>query len=231
VVPARNEASRLDATYAALRPLAGRPGGAEIVFVIDSSSSDETVAVGRRLAEESEHVRLEVVSSRGKGNAVGAGVATARGDVVLLADADLAVSPEQFGPLVDAGSSALAIASRSVRGALRRGEPASRYVAGRAFNAAVRALILPGVRDTQCGFKAFPRRPFAPVFASMQTEGWCFDVELIACARRLRIPVVELPVDWTYGHGSKVRVARDATTIARDLLRLRRRFGRIRAVP
>jgi hypothetical protein len=89
-------------------------------------------------------------------------------------------------------------------------------------------MILPGVRDTQCGFKAFPRAPFGPIFAGMATEGWCFDVELIANARRAGIRVVEVPVTWRYGHGSKVRLAGDAPGVVRDLLALRKRFGRVR---
>ena len=63
----------------------------------------------------------------------------------------------------------------------------------------------------------------------MVTEGWCFDVELIAHARRAGIDVIEVPVVWRYGHGSKVRLAGDAPSVVRDLVGLRRRFGRVPA--
>jgi dolichyl-phosphate beta-glucosyltransferase len=225
----RNEAARIRETVGALLPLL-TPARDELLLVLDATSTDDTVALGvAEQAARPELVRTRVVESHGKGNAVATGVASATGAVVLIADADLAVDPGQFEALIaPARNGSLAIASRSAPGARRIGEPLSRFVAGRAFNLAVRGLILPAVRDTQCGFKAFPRRPFAPIFASMTTEGWCFDVELIAQARRADIDVLEVPVVWRYGHGSKVRLAGDAPSVLRDLASLRRRFGYVR---
>ena len=224
----RNEAVRVRETTGAL--LALLTDGDELLLVLDATSTDDTVALG--VAEQAARpgvVRTCVVESHGKGNAVATGVGVARGDVVLIADADLAVDPGQLASLIaPAATGALVIASRSAPGARRLDEPLSRFLVGRAFNLAVRALILPGVRDTQCGFKAFPRAPFAPIFSTMTTEGWCFDVELIAQARRAGIDVIEVPVAWRYGHGSKVRLAGDAPSVLRDLIGLRRRFGYVR---
>lgn len=228
VVPARNEASRLEATCDALVATLGDNDRTDFLFVVDSTSDDETVAVGRTLELKYPCVRVKVVGSRGKGFAIASGVREARGDVVFLADADLAVDPSQFGAMIAlAADGALAIASRSLSGSRRVGEPLGRFITGRLFNLVVRLLMVPGIRDTQCGFKAFRREPFVPVFASLESEGWCFDVEVIAQARRLSIPVVEVPVVWRYGHGSKVKPAGDAPQIARELLRLRRRYGRV----
>jgi dolichyl-phosphate beta-glucosyltransferase len=209
-------------------PLLGSKRGTELVFVLDSSSEDDTLDVGKGIAERSDAVRLNIVHTKGKGNAVAVGVLEARGDVVLFADADLSVDPSQFELLIAAASQgALAIASRSVPGARRIGEPRSRYMLGRVFNFAVRTLVLPGIRDSQCGFKAFPREALAPVFAELHAEGWCFDVELIARAKQAGVPVVEVPVRWTYGHGSTVNPRGDAPQIVRELLDLRRRYGRV----
>ena len=226
VVPARNEAERLAETHAALRRSLG--GNTEIVLVLDATSEDGTVEVGTRIAELDERVKVEVVDSPGKGGAVAAGVRAASGEIVVLADADLAVDPAQYGPLIEhAAEGALAAGSRSVRGSVRIGEPPLRYLAGRLFNLAVRWLILPGLRDSQCGFKAFRRETFLPVFEGLGAQGWCFDVELIAAARRMGVPVVEVPVRWRYGHGSKLSVMRDAPRVVRELAALRRRFGRV----
>lgn len=228
IVPARNEASRLEATCRALASALAGDGQTEFIFVLDASSNDDTIKVGTKIDKEYPSVRLEIVGSRGKGHAVARGVVAARGATVLLADADLAVNPIQFERLIrPAAAGALAIASRSVAGSRRIGEPPTRFIAGRLFNAAVRLLVLPGVHDTQCGFKAFPRSVFVPVFERLESEGWCFDVELIAHARRLRVAVLEVPVEWRYGHGSKVRPGSDAPRIARELLDLRRRYGRV----
>lgn len=228
VVPARNEGSRLEATAEALAALPSDLGSKEIVLVLDSTSEDDTLEAGQRITRNLPGVRVEVVDSKGKGYAVSVGVRTARGDTVVLADADLSVSPDQFGSLIGpARQGALAIASRSVPGARREGEPPLRFVTGRMFNLAVRSLILPGLHDSQCGVKAFPRDALAPVFEGLESLGWCFDVEVIATARRAGIEVVEVPVHWRYGHGSKMKLGRDSPQIVAELYALRRRFGRL----
>jgi glycosyltransferase involved in cell wall biosynthesis len=230
VVPARNEGSRLEATAHALASLSPSVGSKEILFVIDSTSEDDTLAVGERLAREIPDVRIEVVDSKGKGYAVSIGVRRAVGEIVVLADADLSVDPRRFETLIEpAMSGVLAIGSRSVPGARRTGEPVLRFIFGRLFNLVVRMLILPGIRDTQCGFKAFRREALGRAFEEMEASGWCFDLELIATARQRGIAVVEVPVCWRYGHGSKMKLTRDAPQIVLELYRLRRRFGRLPA--
>jgi glycosyltransferase involved in cell wall biosynthesis len=228
VVPARNEGHRLEATARSLVSLQTELGPKEVLFVVDSTSEDDTVEVAERIARGYSEIRIESVDSKGKGFAVSIGVREAIGEIVVLADADLSVQTDQFASLIaPARAGALAIASRSVPGAHREGEPVTRYVFGRLFNLAVRSVMLPGVRDTQCGFKAFRRELLARAFETLESPGWCFDVELIATATRAGMPVVEVPVRWRYGHGSKMKLTKDAPEILRELYRLRRRFGRL----
>jgi dolichyl-phosphate beta-glucosyltransferase len=166
--------------------------------------------------------------SRGKGYALLTGIEAASGEIVLTADADLAVEPDQFESLIAASSAgSIAIASRSVDGAKRIDEPLMRYVLGRAFNALVRWLVLPGIRDSQCGFKAFHRDPIRSVLADARTGGWVFDVEFLALARRHGFSIKEIPVRWFYRHGSTVRPLRDAPGVISELWRLRRTVGRV----
>ncbi|HJT37647.1 MAG TPA: glycosyltransferase [Actinomycetota bacterium] len=229
VVPAKDEAPRLQETIGRLAPFV-EALDAELVVAVDIGSTDDTVAIAAALERTHARMRVVPVLTTGKGNAVRTGVKAAAGDVVLMADADLAVDPSQFLPLVRAArTGAIAIASRSMEGAQRIGEPVPRYVLGRAFNLLVRALVLRGIRDSQCGFKAFPRAAGNKLLDSVEGLRWTFDVEFLALAARSGIPIVELPVRWTYGHGSKVRPAREARRVLSDVLSVRKRVGRVDA--
>lgn len=228
VVPARNEAARLPEAVERLVEFVSAHGSAELVVAADTGSFDETVAVAEKLAAGRPDVQVAPVRSAGKGYAVLAGVEAARGRIALMADVDLAVDPSQFGPLVaGAERGAIAIASRSMPGSRRIGEPRTRYALGRLFNFVVRALVLPGIRDSQCGFKAFPRERGLGLLRRVGALGWTFDVELLALARREGLEILEVPVMWTYGHGSTMRLAGDAAGVVRDLLAVRGRVGRV----
>lgn len=227
VVPARNEADRLPATGKRLGEWAQVRPGAEVVLAVDAGSADGTVAIAEELAAANPRIRVAYVRTTGKGYAVHAGVEEARGRTVVMADADLAVDPDELDPLIaEAERGRLAVGSRSVLGARRIGEPLGRYLIGRAFNVAVRTSVLPGIRDSQCGFKAFPRDGGLTMLRPMVAPGWVFDVELLARARRDGMTVVEVPVVWRYRSGSTLRPFRDLPRIAAELLRVRRVVGR-----
>ncbi len=93
---------------------------------------------------------------------------------------------------------------------------------GRVFNLLVRWFALPGIHDTQCGFKCFSRHAARTVFPLQQIDGWGFDVEVLYIARRHGIPIVEVPVDWYYGDDSRVRPAQDTINMVTDLVKIRR---------
>ncbi|MEX2393640.1 MAG: glycosyltransferase [Actinomycetota bacterium] len=227
VVPARNESARLPKTFGRLVACLDKFPAAELLISIDPGSTDDTATVVRELSAIDQRVRYVTASATGKGAVLRTGIEDARGDIVLMADADLSVDPDQFDQLIDAArGGSVAIASRSVTGARRLDEPKSRYLAGRAFNSLVRWLLLPGIRDSQCGFKAFPRVAGVSVLREVSVTGWAFDVEFLARARRAGMSIREFPVTWTFEHGSTVRMFGDAVGVGRDIWRLRRRLGR-----
>jgi len=115
----------------------------------------------------------------------------------------------------------IAIASREAHGAVRYNEPPYRHVVGRVFNLLIRALTLPDLHDTQCGFKCF-RAPVAEDLFQRQTlGGWAFDVELLFIARKLGYRIVELPIPWYFNPDSKISVLRDSYRMAMDLIGIR----------
>ncbi len=233
VVPCYDEAHRLEATFQGLRTLlAALPFPVELV-VVDDGSRDETAALAERLGAELPGFRLLREPHRGKGGALRAGVRQATGEYVFLADADWSMPPEQvlaFLPpaLVDFD---LAIASREVVGAVRHGEPLRRHLLGRAFNRLVQLAVLPGIEDSQCGFKCL-RRPVAlQLFEAGSCEGWAFDVELLVLARQRGLRVREVPIDWHYRADSRLRPGRDGLSMGTEVLRLALRhriLGRFR---
>lgn len=232
VIPAYNEAERLPETLrAVLAYLDRQPYRAEIL-VVDDGSADGTAAVAERLLPPGRG-RVLREPHRGKGASVRAGMLAARGAVALFTDADLAVPIAETGRLLAAlDGAAVVIGSREGAGASREGEPAFRHVMGRVFNRVVRIIALPGIDDTQCGFKLFradaahaifPRMrlygPEAPQVHGARVTG--FDVEVLVIARRQGLAIREVPVCWRYGVQSKVRPLPDTFWNLRDVLRVR----------
>lgn len=230
VIPAYNEAARIGATVAqAIAWLAAQPFSSELI-VVDDGSDDETASRAEQ-ALQGAAGRVIRIPHGGKAAAVRAGMVAARGRQIAFSDADLATPLDFLTALrvaLEQGSD-VAIGSREGAGARRIGEPPYRHLMGRVFNGLVRLLLLPGIHDTQCGFKLFRadvardvlarsrlyREGAAPVSGPRVTA---FDVELLAIARRRGYQIAAVPVVWTYGEGSKVRPAHDTWHNMRDVL-------------
>jgi glycosyltransferase involved in cell wall biosynthesis len=234
VVPAYNEELRLPDTLAQILAYLDRQSYSSEVVVADDGSTDATAAVVERMAERRANLRLLRLDHRGKGFAVRAGALAARGDYVLLCDADLAVPIEEWERLrrfLTAGYDVV-IGSREGLGARREGEPWYRHLMGRVFNLIVRIVAVGGIQDTQCGFKALRREVASDVFNRVRIYGedaprvhgaavTAYDVELLYLARRRGYHIAEVPVPWRYGTETKVSPLRDSWRNLMDVLRVR----------
>lgn len=125
------------------------------------------------------------------------------------------------------GDADIAIGTREGAGARRVGEPLTRHLAGRAFNAVVRTLTVPGIQDTQCGFKMFTAEAAERIFPRTTLDGWAFDVEVLGLARVMQMRVVEVPIEWHHRGESQVSPFRDGIAMFADLLRIRARLRRV----
>jgi len=229
VIPCFNEARRIRPTLARVVAfLAGRPRAWE-VLVVDDGSVDQTSEVVRSEFATTDSVRvLRYETNHGKGFAVREGLLASRGELALFSDADLATPIELLARLEDKAAEGFDVvaASRVVAGArILTPQPARRRLSGWVFRVLVRGLGLSSIRDTQCGFKLVRRDTVAPVLRLVETDGFAFDVELLARAERAGLRVAEVAVDWHDAAGSKVRLLPDALEMAADLFRLRRRLG------
>jgi dolichyl-phosphate beta-glucosyltransferase len=225
VIPAYNEVSRLPGTLEAIAAyLAGRGEllPAEII-VVDDGSSDATAEVAKDSGTQDGLLMRVVRLARncGKGAAVRAGLAASRGAWILISDADLATPVEELDALLASGA-ALAVGSRGVkRELIMRRQPLPRDTLGRLFNLGLRALGLTRLRDTQCGFKLVEGELARRLAGELRLDGFAFDVELLARAKRYGATIAEVPVRWFHVEASRVHPFRHGVQMLRDALRIR----------
>jgi hypothetical protein len=148
---------------------------------------------------------------------------TAAGTYRFIADTDLSMPVGEISRFLPPASSCdIAIASREAAGAVRYGEPIYRHLTGRVYNFLIRWLVLPGLQDTQCGFKCFRGTVAEDIFPNVTLSGWAFDVEALAVARRRGYSIVEIGIPWFYHPGSKITILKDSWRMFLDLLKIRR---------
>lgn len=242
VIPAFNEAHRLEATLAEAHAYLNSAFGSSELILVDDGSTDGTFAIAQSFAAAHPCVMALTIPHAGKAAAVRAGMEAGSGPFVAFTDADLATPLTYLAAFVTASQNGadVVIGSREGSGARRIGEPWYRHAMGRVFNALVKVLVLPGIEDTQCGFKLFNRRALDVILPRMllyrdgtEVAGarvTAFDVELLVIAQAKGLSVLTVPVVWTYGSQSKVNPIRDTLNNARDiaLVRLNLWRGRYR---
>jgi len=223
VIPAYNEQARLPYTLAQIEAYVCREGLECEVIVVDNGSRDATSAIVQQASARFSALRLLRTDSRGKGRAVRTGVLAADGAVVIFADADLSWEVQdlsRFLGLVDERTP-IVIGSREGMGARRVGEPIYRHLMGRVFNRVVQKLAVPGIEDTQCGFKAFRADAARAVFGRQRIDGFGFDVEVLYLARRLGFGLRVVPLHWEHKENSRVAPLRDTLLMLADVLGVR----------
>jgi glycosyltransferase involved in cell wall biosynthesis len=193
------------------------------VLVVENGSSDHTLELAQGFADRHANLRVLREAGRGKGLAVRRGMLEARGEYRFMCDADLSMPIEEVNKFLPPACSDfdIAIGSREAPDAVRYDEPSYRHFGGRFINFAIRMLILPGLHDTQCGFKCFRAEAAEYLFNRQTLNGWSFDIELLFIACKLGYRVVEVPIDWYYRSESKVSTVPDALRLIRDIFLIR----------
>jgi len=224
VIPAYNEEKRLPASLQAVVEFVLAQDYSIEVIVVDNNSKDRTGAIIEQFAAQYPFIRPMFEGTQGKGAAVRSGMLAAQGYYRFFADADFSMPVEEINkflpPQLDHFD--IAIGSREAPGAVRYDEPWLRHLMGRVFNAIVRWFAVPGLEDTQCGFKMFRAEVAEDLFPLQTMNGWSFDVEILyaACQRGYRI--IEVPINWHFKPTELIHPLRDSINMFREVFKIRR---------
>lgn len=204
VIPARNEEFNIPKTLRDVYSYLTSKGISHEIIVIENNSTDKTVEVVNSLLAEIPTlslVHLELTGNKAaKGYAVTEGMHRAKGEYRLFMDADNATninSLERMQPFLSQGYD-VAIGSIAAAGAVvaSGSEPAWRRLFGKMGNLFIQIMAVPGIHDTQRGFKVFSAKAAEQIFAKTTIYGWGFDIEVLALARKFGYKIKEVPVNW-----------------------------------
>jgi dolichyl-phosphate beta-glucosyltransferase len=223
IIPAYNEERRLPNTFEQLFNFLNAQTYRYEVLLIENGSTDNTFDIAQSYSKNHKELQVLQCQERGKGLAVKYGMLEAKGEYRFMCDADFSMPPEEINrflpPVLDGYD--IAIASREAPGAVRFNEPFHRHLIGRGFNLMIRLLALPGLHDTQCGFKCFRAEVAEALFRKQTIPGWSFDVEVLYIAKKSGCRIIELPVPWYFNAESKIKVLRDSYRMGLDLFKIR----------
>lgn len=209
IIPAYNESKRIGLTLESVGAWLDAQGGDAEIIVVNNRSTDATADVVREFKKRFPFVRMIDEKRPGKGYAVAAGMLFATGEVRVFMDADNSTSIDHLAkalPLIASGYGVV-IGSLAVRGAhIIHGEPGWRVFLGKLGNLWIQLWAVPGVRDTQRGFKVFTAAAANDIFSRLTIYGWGFDVEVLALARAHHYRIAEIPVTWNNPVDTRVNV-------------------------
>jgi dolichyl-phosphate beta-glucosyltransferase len=230
IIPAYNEEERIaDSLYCVKDFLYTRPYHSEII-VVDDGSRDLTTEIVRFIDIYGEEIReqeagslMENVKNVGKGFSIARGILRARGEIILTSDTDLSTPIEEVEKLLPYFSQgySVVVGSRNLPESEVEAKPLRRQFLSRIFNFCVQTLVIKGVSDTQCGFKAYRRDAAHRIAMLQRVYGFGYDVEHLYLAQKLGYAIKEVPVKWRHQEGSKVDPFKDSVKMLRDLVRIR----------
>lgn len=213
IIPAYNEASRIPETLLDidhhLSQYKKEIPSYEII-VVDNNSSDATSEIVRRFQTFINHISIISCEIQGKGAAVKKGMKEATGHIRLFMDADNSTSLNHFIHMQPHLHNAydIVIASREHPDSkLSPPQPKYKQILGRGGNLLIQKILLEGLSDTQCGFKAFSHNAAEILFNRLDTEGWGFDIEILARAQKHNFKIKEIPITWINDERSSVKVS------------------------
>lgn len=203
------------------------------VILSDDGSTDGTIAKLAKFADQYENVRLLKNIHAGKAPTVTAGMLEAKGEWRLFTDFDQSTPISEVEKLFLRSQDGfeVIIGSREMVGSLRDKEPFYRHLMGRGFNILVQVLAIPGILDTQCGFKLFSEKATKALFPKLYVYGeqkarsdaytGAFDVELLFLANKYNLPISEVPIVWRHNSTDRVSPIKDSLRMLRDIMKIR----------
>lgn len=225
IIPAYNEEGRIRKSIIRLNSYLAKHFKRYQIIVVNDGSSDRTQEILHILENEINTLQaFHFKENHGKGFAVRKGVKAANGNLIVFTDADLSTPVQEIGNFakkIGNNQNMILIGSRNVPGAkIKIKQPCYRAAMGRIFNWSVRVLTKLPFRDTQCGFKMFPKKLGKEIFSKTKENGFVFDIEVLLLAQKMNCQILETPICWVNNAKSKIRLFRDSIQMFRDLTRI-----------
>lgn len=235
VIPAYNESDKIVPTLTQVITFMRNFSDSFEVIVVDDGSDDNTAELVEKHSQENPEIKLIKNPHKGKGPTVYTGMMKAKGRYIYMADADLSTPISELETLfkwITEHDFDIVIASREGIGAKRVNEPYHRHLMGRVFNMMVQLIALPGIEDSQCGFKLFRKKAAKEIFKRLRIYGdeakelkkgymGAFDVEVLYLARKMGFKIKEVSVTWTYVRTSRLNPLRDSFNMLRDVIKVK----------
>lgn len=224
IIPAYNEEKRLSSTLIDIDRRLAKADFAYEIIVVNDGSRDATAEVAKRFSHLIKNLRLiDNKENHGKGWVVRQGLLAAKGKLRLFTDADNSTSIDQFEKMRPyfSGDYQVVIGSRDIEGArLEPPQPFYRRLLGDIGNLIIQLLLLPGIKDTQCGFKCFTAGAAEKIFGLARIDRFGFDVEALVLAKKMGYKIKEIPVVWVNDVRSQVGFS-SYISVFKDVLRIR----------
>ena len=226
VIPAYNEEKRLPKTISEILQYFAYSRCQPEIIIINDGSTDRTADLVKKTTRLYPHLRLiNLYENKGKGHAVRCGILNAKGQYILLCDADLSTPISEVDKLIHsllAGDHDIVIGSRKLpESQIEVRQSWYREFLGDIFSIIVRVVLVRGIKDTQCGFKCFTQRSAKRTFSKQRLYGFSFDVEVLYLARKYGFSIREVPVKWLNSPQTSVKLIRDSIKMFIDLFRIR----------
>lgn len=223
VIPVFNEGKRLPKNLDKIISYLKKRNNSEIILV-DDGSSDKTWEIIEGYQKKFKNIKaFKHHLNLGKGAAVKTGILKAGGKLVLMTDCDLSTPMEELESLLKYSDNYdIVIGSRRLKEKkLGRMPEKYRTFLGDIYYELLRLVLLPSVKDTNCGFKLFSKKVIKPVFSRQLINRWGYDAEVLFIAHRLGFSIKEVPVKWTHFEGSKVKIVDAVLKTAAELLEIK----------
>jgi len=224
VIPVLNEAHVLDESVRSVREFLGRsfPYPWQLT-VADNGSTDGTIEIAERLAQEYDDVRCFRLEQRGRGRALRQAWTRSDADIVAYTDVDLSTGLEILEPLCraiheegfDVGTGSRLLPESKVERGLKR------ELISRCYNLLVKCVLFTRFSDAQCGFKVVSRRVVEEIVPQVKDQAWFFDTELLVLAEKSGYRIKDLPARWTDDDDSRVKIVSTAWEDIKGVLRVR----------
>jgi len=226
IIPAYNEEKRLGKTLETILNYLKKKGYSYEIIIVNDGSTDGTVDIAQEFIKFDSNMKIiNNDKNMGKGYSVKRGVLEASGEYILFTDSDLSTPIEEFKKLLTPLESGydIAIGSRSMKESnVVVHQPFYREIIGKIFNKLVKAFVVKGFIDTQCGFKLFKKDAAKNIFNNQKLNGFSFDVEILYLAIKDNLKIKEVPIKWFNSPKSHVSLVGSSYRMFMELLKIKR---------